>query len=532
MPEDSKSSGPDLAKAIPVVMLIATVLCHFFFQSTPVDVVGGILLLIVIVFYLVSRTAATRVRNPRQKDLPRPASFWRTFYFQVPPSTTTARSKFKIKIVHDESSLKAAGEVADRHPGPDWDIELLPINPEMEEDKQSRVNDAKNPAVKDADKLEVKQATGILPEKLEEADAVYFCWTEKVQKDEVLQKTLNEWTAKKGEVPVLMVNPFNIPYDLKFASMKPADTGPAHLLFHSISRSKLWIQLAKQLYRWSSFATILCLVATMTLIYGGIQLRRTQQRLANRDYIDDTDFNKLATALSEVVRNEKVSANGPVMLNDALDKVAQFTLNDIVRTAEVGSAADDHISVFRKLDADQQNSQESLVEVVGPHPLVKFYSDQRSIAGCSVLTKSFVLWEEGCTRGASAAWDTHGKPIGSCWVEKNQEGKPNYSILLDPDYNNAVCRLDPTSALLNNHGILCYSAAVQISTNQSSADTAVCLVTSGATDWLSRPAVRAKLRMFTLVANSLPTSTLVSVEQRPDSEANPKPQPNGAGKSH
>ena len=504
----SKTSWPSLGDVIQAALLIAAVLSYYIFKSTPAQVIAGIVLVIVVIFFLISRVAARQLRDPRKKNIPPPESFWRTLYFYVPPSTVTAQKKFKIMIVHDNSSLETAKEVQKRHNGPQWGVKLLPINPKATDSKK------------------------LLPKELEEADAVYFCWTEEIRGNETLLQALDKWTAKKTEIPLLIVNPLSIPYNLKFASMAPEHTGPAHLLSHSIARGKLWTQLATRLYRWSFSASILCLIAVIALLYGGLQLKHAKTSLAQRDYIDDTDFNKLATALSEVLRNEKVPGNGPGMLNEVLDKVAQFTLNDIVHTAEAGSTADDHISVFRKVDGDQQNSQESLIEVVGPHPLVRFYPDQRSIAGCSIFTTSFVLWEKGCKKGAPAAWDTDGQPFGSCLVEKNQEGKLDYSIQLDADHKNAVCRLDPTSALLNNRGILCYSAAVQISPNQTSSDTAVCLVTSGATDWLSRPFVRSKLRMFALVANSLPTRTLIIPEPRADPKASLKPQPNPAAESH
>lgn len=497
MSEDPKTSW---GAVIPVAPYIAAFLCYFFFPSIPVNVIVGILLVITIPFLVLSRIAARRLRDPRRKDLPHPADFWRTLFFHVAPSTITARDKFKIMIVHDEFSLDAAREVAARHSGPEWNVQLLPINPK------------------------IKGSTDILPKKLEEADAVYFCWTEKVRGNDALLKALDEWTAKKSEVPLLMVNPLNIPYDLKFASMSPSDTGPAHLLFHSISRSQLWIQLAQRLYRWSSYLTVLCLLAALTLIYGGEQLRHAQYRLAERDTIDDTGFNNLATALSGALRNETSPANGPVMLNDSLDKIAKFSLSDIVKTAEADSTTADHISVFRKIDSKEPNRQGLLVEVVGPSPSVQFYPDRTSIAGCAVTTTSFVLWEKGCKQNAPAAWDTFGREIGSCMEEKDND---KYStILLDKEHGSAVCTYKPSSKLLNNRGVLCFSPAVQNSANQSSGDTAVCLVTPGSTDWLHLPSVRSKLRIFALVANSLPTNSLVPPQKRAEYEAYLKQHPN------
>ena len=485
-------SGLGLGDIIPLIVLASPALGYYFFTTTPDNVITGVLALTAVPLLVAARIVSRRLKDPRRKDIPPPAAFWRTLHFQLPPSTIVAGKRFKVMIVHDDSSLAAAAQVQVRHSGPEWDVKLLPLD------------------------IAIKDPAKILPKELEDANAVYFCWTQKTRERPAIVEALNAWSREKTEVPVLMVNELNIPYDLNFASMAPADAGPAHLLAHSIARGKLWIQLATRLYSWSFWATVLCMAAAMALVYSSLQLKLTTKRLADRDFIDDTNFNKLALVLFEAFRREGSAAQNQGLLNSSLQEMANFTLNDIAHTAQIDSVADDHISVFRKVESNQPNGHGILVEVIGPRPEAQFYPDQSSIAGCAVMTRAFVLWEKECKQGAPAAWDTQGKTIGACQETRD---KDSYStIQLDPDHASAVCKYSPVNPQLNNRGILCFSPAVQTSMTSSNSDTAVCLVTPENTDFLHMSSTKSKLRMFSLIANSVPTNALVTPQERAEYE--------------
>jgi hypothetical protein len=60
---------------------------------------------------------------------------------------------------------------------------------------------------------------------------------------------------------------------------------------------------------------------------------------------------------------------------------------------------------------------------------------------------------------------------------------------------------------MNNRGMLCYSQEIQGSVTRS--DTVVCLVTPKDTAFLRSRTAKAKLQMFGVIANSIPTNALI-----------------------
>src|ERR1051326_100252 len=65
----SKTSWPGLGDVIQAALLIAAVLSYYIFKSTPAQVIAGIVLVIVVIFFLISRVAATQLRDPRKKNI-------------------------------------------------------------------------------------------------------------------------------------------------------------------------------------------------------------------------------------------------------------------------------------------------------------------------------------------------------------------------------------------------------------------------------------------------------------------------------
>jgi len=447
---------------IPILGVVAAALAVSVFPWAPSPVIHLTLILLALLIGAVFQGFAIPA-----------AAFWRRFDL-VHASTPRADRKvmLKVLVVHDQSSLAAAEEVKTHHASEDLEVVLQAID--------SATTDPKT----------------ILPSDMDSADAVYFVWTEPLRRNTSVVKALEDWVWTHMDVPILVVNSENIPWDgPNLTVMAPWSTAPSALLLQVMSRTKMWVRLATRLHRWWIIATAASLFAVMALSVTGVELIITNKRLAERDEIVEPSFTLLATQLYGTRQLEQARPSS-VMLRTDLSEIAKFVLNDIVRITHASSGPKDHISVFRKA------SESLLLQVDGPPDSAKPLP-MGTIAGCALRTSSFILWDDGCKAGAPAAWDTSGTEIGWCGSKKN-------TVVLDTAHDNDVCTYKPVYPDLHNHGVLCFSPALLTSPNSTPSDTVVCLVSADTNAVFLRTRVaRSKLSSFALVANSLPTNQLM-----------------------
>jgi len=376
-------------------------------------------------------------------------------------------------VVHDHSSLAAAEEIKTRHADRDLDVVLQPIDP----------------ATLDPQK--------ILPPEMETADGIYFMWTDSLRKNLCVTKALENWVWKHMDVPILVVNSENIPWDgPNLTVIAPNNTAPSELLLQVMSRTRMWVRLATKLHRWWIVATAASLFAAIALSVTSVELIIANKRLAERDEIVEPSFTLLATRLFRT-RQAEQAPQPSVMLRTDLAEIAKYVLNDIVHITDAASATKDHISVYRKANDSLLVQVDGSPESAKPLPMA-------TIAGCALRTSSFILWEDGCKAGTPAAWDTSGVKIGWCGTRKN-------TVELDSAHGNDVCTYVPVYPDLHNHGVLCFSPALLMSPDPMPSDTVACLVSADKeAAFLRTPAARSKLSSFALVANSFPTNQLIS----------------------
>jgi len=463
---------PKLNGWIPILGVVAAALAVSVFPWAPSPVIHLILILLALLIGAIFQGVAIPA-----------AAFWRRFDL-VHAATPRADRKatLKVLVVHDQSSLSAAEEVKTRHADADLEVVLQPIN--------SATMDPK----------------AILPSDMDTADGVYFIWSEPLRRNPYVVRALEDWVWKHMDVPILVVNSENIPWDgPNLTVMAPKSTAPSALLLQVTSRTGMWIRLATRLHRWWIVATAASLFAVLALSVTGIELIITNKRLAERDEIVEPSYTLLASSLFSARQREQAQLPSPLLRTD-LAEMARFVLNDIVRITHASSGPKDHISVFRKVN------DMLLLQVDGP-PESAMPLPMATIAGCALRTSSFILWEDQCKADTPAAWDTSSTTIGWC-VNKN-------SVRLDVAHDNEVCTYKPVYPDLHNHGVLCFSPALAmspnsppsdflISTKSTPSDTVVCLVSGDKdTAFLRTRAARSKLSSFALVANSLPTNQLI-----------------------
>jgi hypothetical protein len=450
-----------MSKWISFLGVLAAVLGLSVFPWTPFPVIHLVLILSAALIGAIFQAIAAPA-----------AAYWRRFGLHVTsPAPASRLTTLKVFVVHDATSLAAAEEVRERHASRDLEVELQLIDPST------------------------SNAQTIMPATMDSAHAVYFIWTDLVRRSPDTRRALEDWTWKHLEVPIVVVNPENIPFDgLNFTVMAPRNTGPSELLLQAISRTKMWIGLATKVHRWWIIAAASTLVAVLPLSVIGVELIITKIGLAERDVIVEPNFTELATNLFRArLREESQPSVG--MLRADLTDIAKSAMEEIVRITHARSGSQDHISVFRKIN-------ETLVRVDDgpPHDGPGNPLSMASIAGCALRTNSFVLWEAECKAGTPAAWDSSGTKIGSCGSKDT----------VQLDGRDEVCIYAPVYKKLHNHGVLCFSAALVTSANSTPSDTVVCAVSGDRnTAFLRTPAARAKLSAFALVANSLPTNRLI-----------------------
>ncbi|HEV7487216.1 MAG TPA: hypothetical protein VGQ65_16195 [Thermoanaerobaculia bacterium] len=442
-----------LTEALKAVPFVAAVVGAFLLRDTPLPIINGLLIVIVVaaaIMNLIIGAQAVRL--------------WRRFGLHDDASNSDDGGKaLTMLVVHDSTADPVVEEIKSRN-GPRVAIATIT------EDT-------------------------ILPMAMNTADAIYFVWTKAMADRPGLLKALDDWAWNHLHVPVLIVDAAGLDKDRlgPFTVVEADHASPTRMLRQVTARTKMWIGLSKRMHSWWVYTSAVCLVALAMFGYFTVRYRYTKEHLDRRDDLIEPKLTMLASRLMDWRQREELGV-APIPVNSDLTQAAAFVLNDIARQTDIKSAPDDHISVFRKVNDNLKQVDESLNE---PAKLTV----RGSIAGCSLRNSAFILWEQNCTVGATSAWDKFGNPIG-----KNQQ---DCTIQLDVAHHGDVCTYevqDPNGPL-HNSGMLCYSQEIQGSVTRS--DTVVCLVTPKETAFLRSRTAKAKLQMFGVIANSIPTNALI-----------------------
>jgi hypothetical protein len=447
----------NLGEAMKAVPFIAAVVGAFLFRETPLAVINGLLIVIVVLAAIANVIIGARA-----------VRLWRRFGFHETASGAGDRAVTQpILIVHDSTADDIVEEIKARN-GPK--VTTATINADFS-----------------------------FPSEMDAAETIYFVWSKAMASRPALVDALDDWAWNHLHVPVLIVDAAGIGKDRlgSFTVVEVNETSPTRMLRQVTARTKMWIELSQKVHRWWVYASAVCLVALLMFGYTTLSYRYAKDHLERRDDLREPQLTILASRLMDW-RQQQEQKGALIRLNGDLKYAAAFALNDIARQTDIASGPDDHISVFRR-------DGESLVQVDEmPDPPARMAARltvKGSIAGCSLRNSSFVLWEQNCNVGSAGAWDKFGDAIGT--------SQKDCTIQLDSLHHGDVCRyeIQDPSEPLRNHGMLCYSQQLLGAVTHS--DTVVCLVAPTDTAFLRSRTARAKLQMFGLFANSIPTNALV-----------------------
>lgn len=244
------------------------------------------------------------------KPLPPPAIFWRILFHKLPPSRgrSIITKNIRILVVYDPSTknsydkLKLNFQNSSQH-----NLEITPY--EYRKDHSEDITDA-----------------------LEKSQALYLFLGEEISQDEEFQDTINTWSERETQKPILVVEKNKKPYTLPFDVIPDAEasTGLWRLLARSIERTTAWYEQStdyRNVWAITGFFTILFFVSSIFLYYRYSNLQskigKMAQIVPNQHQITSRDFQSIREEIAAAVRDSK------------RDYSLQFTDNEVVNAKKM-----------------------------------------------------------------------------------------------------------------------------------------------------------------------------------------------------
>jgi hypothetical protein len=454
--------------------------------------------------------AYVKMNSPTQQDEPFPAAVWRLVFRKVATPAGELSALLTLIIVHDEDSEKLAEQVKGAHGKQNLDTPLVKIDP-ASPDTPKRI-----------------------PEILKGADAVYFFWTDKILSKPNIGRALDSWALAHKSKPVLVVN--TIPekeFPLKFKCVSPAgaSSGLLSLLVQASDRALLWDQLALALHRaWLVTFAVSVVGTVFSYSYyknhledDRIMVQREQQADAvrgtnaltavasivvealRRSQPSDTEYDNLVRAF--VTTRTDLSAETWRIGGDGNIFAAREKLNGFLSQVAGMEPKVDELSFFRRTQIGQRDALVQIAWSKPHHEPAPFHTGPSSVVGCSVDESAFVLWTSPCVSGSVAAWASDGKKGGVCSVD---ETKGLVGIKMAK--SGTLCRFQSLSKERTDRtALFCFSPPAG-----GRSDTAVCFEMHSPfrNGLFADPAVRAKIRMISLLAALIPTDAILTEGDR------------------
>lgn len=446
---------------IAIASLIAPSITFFLNTNISTTATAGLVFLFLVgagfFFRLWQKAQEAYVQN---KHLPPPAIFWRILFNKLSPVKGRSVNNVVISILVIYDSLTDE-QYTELHANfklstdEDNDLQIVPYNYSQELQE--------NP----------------LFSQLRKSQAVYLFWTKTISKDKDFRKTLDFWSEKETQKPVLVVDMTNEPYTLPFdrVPLKEASTGLWRLLAKSIERTTLWHQQAsayRNIWLFTLLLTAIFVAASGIFYYQKSNIRnaldKRDKSITNHSLVIARKFQNLRERIASTYKNENSNSistannsnatsntnlisnarkNDSSLKNEiqiALNEYADYSYEELInRMSNSPSEGTGHISFWR-LDPNGGYYQQVARSKSNNESYRTFNAQEDTIIRCAIDNNVFVFWNKNAVNGSAAGWDVSGNLIGT-W-------KDGYASFDPRIYAKSTCQRavipddDSTSGLL------------------------------------------------------------------------------------